>query len=359
MKVFIIVLSVFFLMMACEKKPKETSVTTSETMATSETKEIAQKEVVTVECGDVTIADMNWGSASLMANIDSFILANGYGCNTELVPGDTQPTTVSMTEKGEPDLAPEIWTNSAKEAIELGVAENRLRIAGESLSDGGEEGLWVPKYLVEQDPSLATIAGVKANAKLFKHPEDENKSALMGCPAGWNCQIAIANLHKALQLSDFGFDIIDPGSAAGLAGTIARAYEKQEPWFGYYWAPTAVLGKYEMVLVDFGSGYDLEHFRSCITQANCENPQVTMYPPSIVQTVTTESFASRAPQAFTYLSKRSFGNQQMNQLLAWMEDNQADGDVAMEHFLKNYESTWTAWIPEDVAAKIKAAILKI
>ena len=37
-------------------------------------------------CGDVKIADMNWDSASLMANIDKVILTEGYGCNATLVP---------------------------------------------------------------------------------------------------------------------------------------------------------------------------------------------------------------------------------------------------------------------------------
>ncbi len=58
-------------------------------------------------CGDVTIADMNWNSATLMAHVDQFILEHGYGCDTSLVPGDTMPTGVSMTEKGQPDIAPE------------------------------------------------------------------------------------------------------------------------------------------------------------------------------------------------------------------------------------------------------------
>ena len=39
------------------------------------------------ECGTITIADMNWNSASLIANIDQFILKNGYGCDAELIPG--------------------------------------------------------------------------------------------------------------------------------------------------------------------------------------------------------------------------------------------------------------------------------
>jgi len=308
------------------------------------------------ECGSISIADMNWNSATLIAHVDKFILENGYGCDAELVPGDTMPTGTSMIEKGEPDIAPEMWSNSMRKALDKGVEEGRLRFAGQSLSDGGEEGFWVPKYMVEKDPSLATIEGVIAHAKEFEHPEDPDLSAFYTCPAGWNCQISAGNLFKALNLADAGFDLVDPGSGAGLSGSIAKAYTREEPWFGYYWAPTAVLGKYEMVKVDFGSGADQEEFNTCTTAEDCENPKVTMYPPSLVQTVTTEGFAARAPEAYSYLANRSFTNAEMNKLLAWMEDNQADGDVAMEHFLTKNSDTWTAWVSEDAAAKIKDAL---
>ena len=81
-----------------------------------------------------------------------------------------------------------------------------------------------------------------------------------------------------------------------------------------------------------------------------------MYPPALVETGTTESFAKSSPGAYAYFTKRGFKNAQMNDLLAWMEDNQADGAVAAEHFLKNFESTWTPWMPADVAAKVKKAL---
>jgi len=307
-------------------------------------------------CGKITIADMNWSSATVIAHVDQFILQHGYGCEAELIPGDTMPTTASMMEKGEPDIAPELWSNSGRDAIEQAVKDKRLRIAGNSLADGGEEGFWVPEYMVKKDPSLATIAGIMANAKLFKHPEDDTKSGFVTCPAGWNCEVSSGHLFKALKLADAGFEIVDPGSSAGLSGSIAKAYERGEGWFGYYWAPTAVLGKYKMVKVDFGSGIKFDHFTKCLTQAECENPQPSMYPPSPVHTITTEAFAAKSPAAFDYLSKRSFKNDQMNVLLAWMEENQAEGDVVMEEFLKNYETTWATWVSPEIAAKVKQAL---
>lgn len=310
-------------------------------------------------CGKVTIADMNWSSASVMANVDQFILTHGFGCDAELIPGDTMPTGTSMIEKGEPDIAPEMWSNSMKAALDKGVAEKRLRYAGKSLSDGGEEGFWVPEYMVAKDPSLATIEGVIANAALFKHPENPKMSAIYGCPAGWNCQISTENLYRALHLKDAGFDLIDPGSGAGLSGSIAHAYERGEGWFGYYWAPTAILGKYKMVKVDFGTGIDKKMFIECISAAGCADPKPTMYPPSLVNSLTSEAFASRAPEAYDYISKRSFTNADMNVLLAWMEDNQADGEYGMEHFLKTSEAIWTKWVTPAVAAKVKTALAKM
>ncbi|GAA0835563.1 ABC transporter substrate-binding protein [Marinomonas arenicola] len=307
-------------------------------------------------CGSFTIADMNWNSASLIAHIDQFILNNGYQCDAELIPGDSVPTGISMIEKGQPDVAPELWTNSVKEALDKGVADKRLRYAGKALINGGEEGFWVPAYLVKQYPEMATIEGVIKHAALFKHPESETKHAFYSCPAGWTCQITAEHLFNALKLADYGFDMVDPGSGAGLAGSISRAYERHQPWFGYYWSPTPVLGKYPMVKVDFGTGADVEEYRNCTTQPNCQSPKVTMYPPSPVYTITTEAFAQKEPLAYAYFEKRGFTNPQMSKLLAWMEDNQADEETAMYYFLETYPEIWKAWVSADTAEKVENAL---
>ncbi len=310
------------------------------------------------ECGKVTLADMNWASATTFANIDKFILENGYGCDVELVVGDTTVTGTSMTEKGTPDVAPELWTNSFIKAIELGVQEKRLRMAGSPLPDGGEEGFWVPKYMVDENPKLATIAGILANSKLFPHNEDKAKSGLYSCPAGWACQVSVDNLHKAMKMGDAGFEVIDPGSGPALAGALSKAYERKQGWLGYYWAPTPLLGKYEMVKVDFGSGTDVEHYKQCITQKDCADPKPTMFPAAPIYTVTTEEFATRAPSAYAYLANRGLSNSATNLLLAWKDENQADGETVALEFLNNSADIWSKWVSKDAANKIKAALAK-
>lgn len=307
-------------------------------------------------CGKATIADMNWASAELAAYVDKFILENGYGCEVDLVPGDTMPTTTSMTEKSEPDIAPEIWFNSVRQVVNKAVDEGRLKLAGEILADGGEEGWWIPKYMVDKHPELTTLEAVLKRPDLFPDPEDKSKGALHNCPSGWNCEIITNNLYRAFGVEKAGFTLVDTGSAAGLDGSIAKAYNRKQGWFGYYWAPTAILGKYEMVKLDLGVEHNAAEWDRCTGQGECADPKTNDWTRSVVMTVTSASFAKESPEAFAYLSKRSWSNKVVNAMLAFMSDEQAGGEEGAEKFLKEHEDVWSKWVPADVAKKVKAAL---
>ena len=53
----------------------------------------APEAAVAQACGKVTVANMNWQSAEVLAHIDNIILSKGYGCEVQLVPGDTMPVS--------------------------------------------------------------------------------------------------------------------------------------------------------------------------------------------------------------------------------------------------------------------------
>lgn len=308
------------------------------------------------DCGRVTIADMNWASAEFAAYVDKIILEEGYGCSVELIPGDTMPTSTSMVEKGEPDIAPEIWPNSVKEQIDDAVAEGRLHYAAEILTDGGQEGWWIPQYVKDANPDIVTVEDALARPDLFKHPELPDRGGLYGCPAGWNCQIVTENLFRAFDAEGKGFDLVDPGSGAGLAGSIAKAYEREEAWVGYYWAPTAILGKYPMYKLDFGVEHDPEEWTDCTLVQGCLEPKPNDWPKAKVVSVVTDDFAKRAPEAMQYLGNRAWSNAIANEVLAYMDKNQYPGEDGARYFLKKYEDLWTKWVPADVASNVKDAL---
>jgi len=308
------------------------------------------------DCGSVTIANMNWQSAEVLANIDKLILNAGYGCDAELVVGDTVPTLTSMTEKGQPDIAPEGWVDLLPDVVQRGIADKKLVSTVEALSDGAVQGWWIPKYVADAHPDIKTIDDALKHPELFPAPEDSSKGAVFNGPQGWGGTLVTTQLFKAYEGEKAGFVLVDTGSAAGLDGSIAKAYERKEGWMGYYWAPTALLGKYEMVKLEYGVPYDAAEWKRCNTVADCPDPKRNEWPKDSVQTLVTTGFAERAGPAMDYLKARSWSNATVNKLLAWMTDNQATGEEGAKYFIKNSEDIWTKWVSPEVAEKVKASI---
>jgi glycine betaine/proline transport system substrate-binding protein len=57
-----------------------------------------------------------------------------------------------------------------------------------------------------------------------------------------------------------------------------------------------------------------------------------------------------------YLTKRSWSNETINKLMAWMTDNQASGEDGAKHFLTENPDIWKQWVSPEAAAKIEAAL---
>ena len=144
-------------------------------------------------CGNITIAEMNWASAEFLANVDKIILEKGYGCDVEMVAGATMPTFTSMNEKGQPDIAGELWANAVSIPLKKAISEGRLHSINDGPITGLGEGWWLPPHTVKKHPELKTALDVLKNPQLFPHPEDSSKGAFIGCPAGWGCQLANNN----------------------------------------------------------------------------------------------------------------------------------------------------------------------
>jgi glycine betaine/proline transport system substrate-binding protein len=308
-------------------------------------------------CGRVTIASMNWQSAEVISNLDKFILNEGYGCQAEITVGDTVPTITSMAEKGQPDIAPEAWIDLLPDVVAKGTQEGRIVKVGSPLPDGGNQGWWIPKYVSDAHPDIKTIPDLLKHPELFPGEEDPSKGAILNGPQGWGGTVVTTQLFKAFGGEKAKFTLIDTGSAAGLDGAIAKAYERKKSFATYYWAPTALLGKYPMVKLEAGVKNDPAEWKRCNTVADCPDPKPNAWPIDTIVTLVAKPFSEKAgPEVMTYLEKRSWSNQTIGKLMAWMTDNQASGEDGAKHFLKENKDIWTKWVSKDAAKKIEAAL---
>jgi glycine betaine/proline transport system substrate-binding protein len=308
------------------------------------------------QCGAVSIAEMNWSSAAVAAHLDKIVLEEGFGCRVSLVPGETITTFNAMNEKGAPDIAPEFWVNSVRPQLEKAVAEARLTIGAEILEDGAVEGWWIPKFVADAHPEIKTVQQALANPKLFPAENNPSMGAVTGCPSGWSCRFSTANLFRALDASEKGFTLVSPASAEALDQSIAEAFETKTGWLGYYWAPTAILGKYQMVKLSFNVPHDKSDWDACTVVPDCPSPKINSYPTSQAFTIVTRQFATKSEAAMDYIKKREWTNLTVNSLLAWQSDNKRTNEETARHFLQTMPEIWTKWVPSDVAERIKASL---
>ena len=303
----------------------------------------------------IDIAEMTWPSAAALAHIHARILAAGYGCDVEIVTGDTVPTSTSMLTRGTPAIAPELWTSTVQEQWERGLADGKVVTLGDAISDGTVEGWFIPRYVQDAHPELATAEAVIAHPEIFPDPEDSSKGRLYSCPPGWACELSTTALFKAYGMEDKNWNLFSPGSGGALDASIARAFTREEPILFYYWGPTAILGKYDAVQLDLGEAKPEVY--ACNTDPDCADPEgVTAYPSSPAVVGAAAWVKDEAPAVADYFGKVGLTNAQISKLLSYGDENQADAEATAENFLRTEEATWSQWVPADVAEKVKATL---
>ncbi|HSH43172.1 MAG TPA: ABC transporter substrate-binding protein [Arenicellales bacterium] len=302
----------------------------------------------------ITIAEMTWLSASTFAYVTERVLADGYGCDVKIVPGDTVPTATSMLTKSEPHIAPELWVSTAESIWEEALEKGNVYKASDIFADGGKEGWWIPDYVAEQNPGLKSVTDLKDHAGLFREAASGDQGRFYGCPPGWGCEIITNNLFKALDLESHGWELFSPGSGANLKASIARKVTRNEPIVGYYWGPTAVIGKYNLVRLEMPE-YDPEKF-NCLTDKNCADPQLTGWKTGEVAVAVVSELKEKAPNVAAFLENLQFPNDTVNALLAWGDDNSASPEEVADRFFQQHPEIWQQWVPDDVAERIQASL---
>ncbi len=283
----------------------------------------------------IVFGDVSWDSVQVHNRIAAFIIENGMeGYKADFVPGDTLPIINGIIQ-GDIDVDMESWHSNFRDAYEKGIATGNLIDLGKNMPDA-PQGWWIPRYVVEgpdaMAPGLKTVADLPMYADLFKDPEDPSKGVVYGGVAGWSQMGISEEIFNKYNLEDT-YNLGIAGSGTALAGVIAGAFKKHEAICAYYWAPTAVLGKFDMVRLK-GSEYEAAD----------------------VNILVNKSMLEKAPDVVEMLKKYSTTVADNNEFLAQMDANDWDTEQAAEWFLKNKQDVWTAWVSSDVAEKVKAAL---
>lgn len=304
----------------------------------------------------ITFYDGSWGSLWLSNAIAGFIMEEGYGYPTEEVTISTDVMWVSHP-AGDVLVNMEEWPQNNPEVYNELIESGDLEALGYVL-EGGPQFWCIPQW-VHEEYNINTVFDMKEHWELFKDPEDPKKGRFIDCKIGWLCGDINDVKMEAYGLTEY-YNIMEPGSAGAQAAAMAGAQKKHEPVFGYYWAPTDLMGMFDWYILEEPE-YDPEVWKKII--AAMDDPELRpideacAYESVPLPITIHHSLRDNAPEVVAMLEKFTVGLDRCNKALAFQTENEIDDwEAVAVWWLREYESHWKTWVTDDTYNKVKKAL---
>ena len=303
----------------------------------------------------IKLADTQFESLWINNAIFKFVVENGYGYPVETVELTTPLMQVALAQ-GDIDVSLEMWQQNFIDNYNEEIAKGSYVNLGPTY-EGGPQFFMVPKYTAEKH-NIKTVDDMKKHWELVKDPEDSSKGEFINCPIGWQCAEINRAKIQAYGLDEF-FNIKSGGSAAALDAALVGAQKKNQPVFGYYWAPTSIMGAYEWTVLEEPPYNEAcwEEVTKGQDDASYTPKQACAYETLPVDKLVHKGMLDKAPDVVEMLKKMNVGLQPINVTAAYTVDNfEAQWDKAAIYYLQTYEDRWTTWMPADIVKKVKDAL---
>ena len=306
------------------------------------------------------LADVQYESLWVNNAVFKFIAENGYGYPVEIVKTTFPVAQISLA-NGDVDIWIELWIANIIGWYNEETANGNIEdLKDPPIFEGGPQFFMIPKWVAEQH-NIRTIDDMKRPevVALFPDPEDSSKGVFVNCPIVWQCSKINRAKLQAYGLSDL-YNIQSGDTGAALDAALDGAQLRNEPVFGYYWAPTAIMGKYEWSVIE-EPPYTEACWREVIKgrdDASYTPTEACAYEDRPVGKGINSGLREKAPDIVEMLEKMDMGVAAINKTAAWASDNDIQGDweKAAIYFLENYEDRWTSWMPQENADKVKEAL---
>lgn len=304
----------------------------------------------------VVFAGLDWQSNAFHTEVARFILEHGYDCETDVLPGTTIPLLQGVAQ-GDIDIVMEVWKDNVTEVWNRGLRRRQVVEVGTNFPDA-VQGWYVPRYLVEGEnaraPGLTGVSDLVAHKALFTDPEEPDKGRFYNCIAGWNCEVINSAKLSAYDLDEH-FTNFRPGTGAALAAAIASAYVREQPIVTYYWGPTWVLGKYDMVMLE-EPAFDPDIFNALASDP--APVAATAYPVVEVAIGANRRFSEQSPQIMQFLKSYETNAALVSEALAFMEETGGQPKDAALHFLRTRSDVWQSWLEDETQVRVTNALTK-
>ncbi len=301
----------------------------------------------------IVFADVGWATSTFLSNLAAFMVEVGYGYNAEVTPAAHMVALQSIA-TGHIDVHMDVQVIQMQDLMRDLKATGKVDVLGVSTSP-----VWlgwlVPRYMIDGDsergiapmmPDFEDVFDLARYWELFEDPEDTSKGLFLNSVPGWDSERINRLKIEAYGLDQY-YNVATTGSEAALTTSMYAAYQRGEPWVGYYYSPGWILAQLDM--------YQIPEPEYDESLWNDESKYGCGYPLDKASIVGATNLKDRAPEVSDFLSRFDIPIEILNQVLLYMQEVSGETSDVLHWFLTENEDIWTKWLPSDVAARVKAA----
>lgn len=292
---------------------------------------------------EIVFADVGWDSIKLNNALAGLVAREIFGYTWTEIPGST-PIIHEALLKGEVDVVMEEWSDNI-ETYAVDRDAGKFQELGINFNDN-YQGFYIPRYVADTYPELKTVQDLAAYPQLFPDPEDSAKGIIYGGIPGWEVTEIMKKKVSAYGLDQY-YNYLPPGSQAAMDSVITSAWDKQKPIVAYYWEPTWLLGKYDMVLLE-DSPYDPNTYQDGVGAC----PAVT------VTVAASNQFYGANPEFCAFLSRFSMSSALVSEALAYMQESGVTdfNQVARWMLTQAHPELIDQWLEPEQADSLRSAL---
>lgn len=291
------------------------------------------KEAVTKQT--ITLGENSWTTSELNIAVAKILIEDemGYPVEVATVSGDEM---FPAMEEGTIHAVLEVWPSARSGEIQEYTEKGAVEVGGE-LGVVGIQGWFMPAYVLDDHPELATWKGFKDEevAALFSTP----KSGVLG-------QLLLGDPTWVYLGTDFietqglPLQAVYAGSEDAILSALDIAYSNNEPVLFYLWTPHTAFAKYQLVEVELP-----KYTQECADKADAGQGRECGYPPDVLLKVISSSLNDFAPEVYRLLKNFRYTNEDQIMMLGLVDIQGKTVEEAARIWVDQNESIWKAWIP--------------
>jgi glycine betaine/proline transport system substrate-binding protein len=293
----------------------------------------------------INFAISPWDGSAANVAVAEYLLQNqlGYSVSDKKIDEYAQFKALA---NGDLDATLEVWPSGHADDYEKYIQSDNGVVDGGQIGPVGQIGWWIPTYLLQDHPELASWEGLKGNESMFQTADSGSAGQILdGDPSYVTFDQAIAD-NLGLNLK-----VAYAGSEAAELTELDTAYEDQKPILMYFWTPHWAQAKYDLTMIQLPDVTD-----QC-TQDAAKNPDAYAcgYPPDDLYKAFNDQLSTKAPAAFAFLSAMEWTNDDQNGVAQDIHEGM-DPQEAAKKWADANQSVWQAWVDAGMAAQNGSAV---